>query len=151
MSLKVIAHFIGAWIDSNRSSRGLKISSKTLKLLLLLFVGGLVLAVSGCATILSVPEEHSPRALASLQLTEQGRTLLQSGDPDNAISIFEQAININPTNGQNYYYLSEAWLLKGNAIQAKEFNRLAEIYLQDDRRWMRRVLQQRERIEERSG
>ncbi|MCK4486813.1 MAG: tetratricopeptide repeat protein [Desulfobacterales bacterium] len=120
-------------------------------MLLLLSVGGLVLAVSGCATILSAPEEHSPRALASLQLTEQGRILLESGDPDNAISIFERAININPTNGQNYYYLSEAWLLKGNTIQAKEFNRLAEIHLEDDRGWMRRVFQQRERIEERSG
>jgi tetratricopeptide (TPR) repeat protein len=120
-------------------------------LLLLLSVGGLVLAVSGCATILSAPQDRSPRALASLQLTEQGRILLESGDLDDAISIFEQAININPTNGQNYYYLSEAWLLKGNTVQAKEFNRLAEIHLQDDRGWMRRVLQQRERIEERSG
>jgi tetratricopeptide (TPR) repeat protein len=151
MSLKVIVHFIRAWIDSNGLSSGLKISSKTLKLLLLLSVGGLVLAVSGCATILSAPEEHSPRALASLQLTEQGRILLESGDPDNAISIFERAININPTNGQNYYYLSEAWLLKGDTIQAKEFNQLAEIHLEDDHEWMRRVLQQRERIEERSG
>ncbi|MCK4729232.1 MAG: tetratricopeptide repeat protein, partial [Desulfobacterales bacterium] len=77
--------------------------------------------------------------------------LLESGDPDNAISIFERAININPTNGQNYYYLSEAWLLKGNTVQAKEFNQLAEIHLEDDREWMRRVLQQRERIEEPSG
>lgn len=128
----------------------LKISSKTLKLLLVLSVGGLVLAVSGCATFLSVPEEHSPRALASLQLTEQGKILLERGDLDNAISIFERAININPTNGQNYYYLSEAWLLKGNTVQAKEFNRLAEIHLEDDREWMQRVLQQRERIEERS-
>ena len=109
------------------------------------------MAVSGCATILSAPEEHSPRALASLQLTEQGRILLESGDPDNAISIFERAININPTNGQNYYYLSEAWLLKGDTIQAKEFNQLAEIHLEDDHEWMRRVLQQRERIEERKN
>lgn len=114
-------------------------------------MGGLVVAVSGCATILSAPEDHSPRALASLQLTEQGRILLESGYPDNAISIFERAININPTNGQNYYYLSEAWLLKGDTFQAKEFNRLAEIHLEGDREWMQRVHQQRDKIEERSG
>lgn len=121
-------------------------SSKDFRWIILLSLCALVVIVSGCAAITPARQEQSPRALASLRLTEQGRMFLENGDLDNAISILERAINLNPSNGQNYYYLSEAWLLKGNASQAKEFNRLAEIHLKEDRRWMRRVSKQRDRI-----
>jgi len=94
----------------------------------------------------SAPEKPSPRAVASLQLTDQGRRLLENGNPDDAIGVFEQAINIDPTNGQNYYYLSEAWLVKENIVQAVEFNRLAAIYLEDDEEWLNKVMLQKERI-----
>ena len=94
----------------------------------------------------STPAKPSPRALASLQLTEQGRQFLESGDPDDAIRMLEQALNLDPANGQNYYYMSEAWLMKGNVSQAAEFNRLAAIYLEDDDKWLYQVIQQRERI-----
>ena len=60
--------------------------------------------------------------------------------------MYEQALNLDPANGQNYYYLSDAWIMKGNIAQAAEFNRLAAIYLEDDAKWMDRVMQQRERI-----
>jgi two-component SAPR family response regulator len=79
-------------------------------------------------------------------LTEQGRLLLESGSLDDAISMLERAISLNPTNGRNYFYLSEVWLLKGDTVQAEEFNRLAAIYLREDIEWMARVMEQRERI-----
>lgn len=88
----------------------------------------------------------SARTVASLQLTEQGRTLLEQGKPDDAISVLERAVTVSPTNGQNYYYLAEAWLAKKNTQQAEEFNRLAGLYLQGDPQWMVRVLEQRRRI-----
>jgi predicted Zn-dependent protease len=91
-------------------------------------------------------EQRSPRILASLELTQQGRLLLESGRPDDAISTLERAVSINPTNGQNYYYLSEAWILKGNMVQAKEFNRLAGMYLEGDPEWLVRVFEQRKYI-----
>lgn len=91
-------------------------------------------------------EEPSPRRLASLRLTEQGRLLLESGKPDDAIRVLERAINLNPSNGQNYYYLSEAWLLKGNLNQAQEFNRIADLYLRGDPEWVKRVMVQKEEI-----
>jgi len=56
----------------------------------------------------------SPRALAALQLTEQGRMFLENNQPDDAIGILERALNLNPDNGRNYYYLAEAWLMKWN-------------------------------------
>ncbi len=93
------------------------------------------------------PEEN-PRVVASLQLTDQGRRLLEDRKPDKAIRVLEQAVSLNPTNGQNYYYLSEAWLMKGSATQAKEFNHLAEIHLKEDSEWMIRVAQQADRIAE---
>jgi len=91
----------------------------------------------------------SPRALAALQLTEQGRMFLENNQPDDAIGILERALNLNPNNGRNYYYLAEAWLMKWNIGQATEFNRLAEIYLKDDSEWLYRVKLQKERIKER--
>ena len=94
----------------------------------------------------TTPEKPSPRAVAALQLTDQGRMFLERGQPDDAIGILEQALNLNPAGGMNYYYLSEAWLMKGNIAQAAEFNRIAEIYFKDDNEWLDRLMHQRERI-----
>jgi predicted Zn-dependent protease len=88
-----------------------------------------------------------PHVVASLQLTDQGRTLLEKGQTDNAIRILERAVNLNPANGENYYYLAEAWIRKRNPSQAKEFNRLAGLYLHDDKAWLSKVKVQREQIE----
>ena len=92
--------------------------------------------------------EENPRAVAALQLTDQGRRLLEDRKPDKAIRVLEQAVSLNAANGQAYYYLSEAWLMKGSTAQAKEFNHLAEIHLKEDSAWMIRVAQQADRIAE---
>ena len=94
------------------------------------------------------PGEENPRVMASLQLTDQGRRLLEDRKPDKAIRVLEQAVSLDPTNGQNYYYLSEAWLMKGSAAQAREFNQLAEIHLKEDSAWMIQVANQADRIAE---
>jgi tetratricopeptide (TPR) repeat protein len=93
-----------------------------------------------------LPQDDSPRAVASLRLTEQARVLLESGKVDDAITTLERAMNVNPSNGQNYYYLAEAWLKKGNPSQAREFNRLAAMYLRNDPDWVNRINAQQERI-----
>ena len=93
-------------------------------------------------------EETDPRTLASLQLTDQGRRLVEAGKTDQAIRVLEQAISLNPDNGQNYYYLAEAWLLKGVMSEAKKFNQLAEVHLKDNSQWIQRVIQQANRIAE---
>ena len=136
--------------------------AKMLRLLVLM----LWIAISGCAVFMPPPVEKSseatttpsvekpvfpeiqgnPREIASLQLTDQGRILLEQGKADEAITVLERALNLYPTNGRNYYYLSEAWLLKNDVLQAKEWNRLAELYLSDDKDWLKKVLDQKARI-----
>ena len=120
----------------------------------------------GCSTIFPAPSKHPPttsqemrtgkkelpeerprsREMASLHLTEQGQMLLERGRVDDAIDVLERAVSIYGSNGKNYYYLAEAWLKKGNIVQAREWNRLAEMYLTGDREWSQRASEQRERI-----
>jgi hypothetical protein len=94
------------------------------------------------------PEEPpGPRAMASLQMTEQGRVLLEQKKVDDAIRVLERAVSLNSGNGQNYYYLAEAWFFKKNIKQAEEFNSLAGIYLEGDQTWMPKVEEQKNRIQ----
>ncbi|MGD9974146.1 MAG: tetratricopeptide repeat protein [Desulfatirhabdiaceae bacterium] len=92
------------------------------------------------------PKKTDSRTIASLRLTDQAQKLIASNQPDQAIRIIEQAIAIDPTNGQNYYFLAEAWLMKGDRNQAMSFNRLAEIYLETDAAWVLKVTRQKEKI-----
>ena len=139
-----------------------KIVTKVTKLIGILLTCLLVLTVAGCAKKqISQPlppdqeqvepdseQAPDPRTMASLQLTEQGRRLVEAGKSDQAIRVLEQAISLNPDNGQNYYYLAEAWLLKGVITEAKKFNHLAEIHLKDDPGWMPRIIKQANQIAE---
>ena len=137
-----------------------KIVTKVTKLIGILLTCLLVLTVAGCAKKqISQPlppdqeqvepdseQAPDPRTMASLQLTEQGRRLVEAGKSDQAIRVLEQAISLNPANGQNYYYLAEAWLIKKNLTEAREFNSLAELHLKDDTAWLERVARQADRI-----
>jgi Tfp pilus assembly protein PilF len=107
-----------------------------------------IVLFSGCVKQIAREEtrQRSPREKASLQLTEEGRQLLEEDKPDHAIRILEQAISLNPDNGQCYYYLAEAWLQKGNFSEAKQFNSLAKNFLNKDKSWNTRVANQADKI-----
>lgn len=92
-------------------------------------------------------EAPNPRALASLELSRQAEALIDSGQLDEAIRTLEQAVNLYPGSGESYYYLAEAWRLKGIADQAAEYNTLAAIRFKDDSDWMRRIDRQKQWIE----
>ena len=117
-----------------------------MKRLLMLFMA--VVLFSGCVKQIARQETRpqSPREKASLQLTEEGRQLLAEDKPDHAIRLLEQAISLNSDNGQCYYYLAEAWLLKGNASEARQFNSLAKNYLKKDNDWKTLVARQAGKI-----
>ena len=93
-----------------------------------------------------IREKPGPRIVASLQLVEQAKALIDDKRPDAAINVLERAISIHPASGQSFYYLAEAWMLKENTDQAKEFNRLAAMYLEKDAQWSKRIEKQQARI-----
>ena len=93
-----------------------------------------------------IEEPADPRFRASMQLTEQARTLIDQERFDDAIRALERALALYPRNGQSYYYMAEAWLEKGTMSQAAEFNRLADMYL-DGPAWDERIDAQRLEIE----
>ncbi len=98
-----------------------------------------------------IPEQvHPPadaRAQAASELIRQARQLLEAWQPDHAINLLERAVNLNPSSGQSYYYLAQAWLMKGDVRQAMEFNSLAEIYVIDDSFWESQVAEQKTQID----
>lgn len=106
-----------------------------------------IIMLSGCAISQQDHRPSTPRESAALQLTQEGIRHLNTGRPDHAIRSFEQAIGLNPNNGQCYYYLAQAWLAKGVVPEARQFNSLARDYLRDDAQWEERVLEQSHRIE----
>lgn len=112
---------------------------KNIFILILLFVW-----FSGCSSQIAHKDRPpaSPREEASTQLTHEGLQRLQEGNFDGAVRLLEQAIGLNPNNGQSYYYLARAWLKKGMFSEAKEFNRQARTYLKDDNDWLMRVEKQ---------
>ncbi len=98
------------------------------------------------APIPETVEPADPRHEASLQLTYQGRMLIQQERYDDAIRALERAISLYPQNGESYYYMAEAWLAKGSFRQAGEFNRLAEMYL-ESQEWSPRLDRQSSEID----
>lgn len=99
----------------------------------------------------AVDPQPGPRAIASLEMTAQGKNLLSQGQPDAAIRLLERAVQLNPINGENYYYLAEAWIMKETVSQAREFNDLAQMYFVDDQKWLERAKKQRKRIDSENG
>ena len=84
---------------------------------------------------------------AAAAMVRQGRQHLTRGEPDAAIRILERSVALDSDSGQNYYYLAEAWLMKKNVRQAREFNRLAGIHLAQDATWKNRISRQKDRID----
>ncbi len=102
---------------------------------------------------LQAPDEKAAfkRRQAAAALTDRGRVLMADGQVDPAMRLFEQALSLAPRYGPGYFYLADAWLLKDNWLQAREFHRQAVLYLQSDTAWQKRVDAQRRRIDRAAG
>ncbi len=95
------------------------------------------------------PSGQNPRAVAALSLIEQGRAFIAAEKPDAAIRVLERAVNLHSQNGEVYYHLAQAWLIKGNVKQAEVYNRLARRYLKNKPAWSGRLQRQKEEIQAR--
>jgi len=75
----------------------------------------------------------SPQRAASLRLTEEGRKLLDAGDPNRALARFEKTIVIDSTNPYGYFYLAKTHYRLGRYKESLAFLDVAESRLTKSR------------------
>jgi len=81
----------------------------------------------------------SPQRAASLRLTEEGRKLLDAGDPAKAITRLERTIVIDSTNGYGYFYLAKAQYRMGHYQQSLNLLEVAQSRLGGEPFWMSEI------------
>ena len=81
----------------------------------------------------------SPQRAASLRLTEEGRKLLDAGDPAKAITRLERTIVIDSTNGYGYFYLAKAQHRMGHYQQSLNLLEVAQSRLGGEPFWMSEI------------
>jgi tetratricopeptide (TPR) repeat protein len=80
-----------------------------------------------------------PQRAASLRLTEEGRKLLDAGDPNRALSRFEKTIVIDSTNPYGYFYLAKTHYRLGRYKESLNFLDVAESRLSGEPFWLAEV------------
>jgi tetratricopeptide (TPR) repeat protein len=63
-----------------------------------------------------------PQVAAATRLANQGRTLLSTGDGDDALEVLERAISVDPSNAYAYYFLAELHFRQKSYEQAIAFS-----------------------------
>lgn len=81
----------------------------------------------------------TPQRAASLRLTEEGRKLLDAGDPGKALTRLETTIVIDSTNPYGYFYLAKAQNRLGRYKESLNFLEVAESRLSGEPFWMAEV------------
>jgi hypothetical protein len=80
-----------------------------------------------------------PQRAASLRLTEEGRKLLDAGDPNRALGRFEKTIVIDSTNPYGYFYLAKTQYRLGRYKDSLNFLDVAESRLSGEPFWLAEV------------
>jgi predicted negative regulator of RcsB-dependent stress response len=81
----------------------------------------------------------SPQRAASLRLTEEGRKLLEAGDPAKALNRLEKSIVIDANNSYGYFYLAKAHYGLGRYKESLNFLDVAESRLAGEPFWLAEV------------
>ena len=80
-----------------------------------------------------------PQRAASLRLTEEGRKILESGDPARALTRLEKTIVIDSTNAYGYFYLALAQYRLGRFKDSLNFLDVAESRLGAEPFWLSEI------------
>jgi Tetratricopeptide repeat len=78
----------------------------------------------------------SPQRAASLRLTEEGKKLLDAGDPRKALARLENTIVIDSTNPYGYFFLAKAHYRLGRYKESLNFLDVAESRLSQEPFWL---------------
>ena len=80
--------------------------------------------------------EFTGQQKASFQLTDQGQGYLDNGRLNEAVSLFEKAISLHPSNPYAYYYLAKARYTRNEYPKTLPLLAKSELYLQGDPDWL---------------
>ena len=80
-----------------------------------------------------------PQRAASLRLTEEGRKILDAGDPGKALARLEKTIVIDSTNPYGYFYLAKAQYRMGRFRESLNFLDIAESRLGNEPFWLAEI------------
>ena len=81
----------------------------------------------------------SPQRAASLRLTDEGRKILDGGDPAKALTRLEKTIVIDSTNPYGYFYLAKAQYRLGRFRESLNFLDIAESRLSGEPFWLSEI------------
>lgn len=85
------------------------------------------------------PQPDTPQRKASNRVVDKGKASLDGKSYDQAAQLFQDAVNIDPTNGAAYYYLAMTdHYLGQNAVAAGLLDK-AESLLRNDAYWMEKI------------
>ncbi|MBI2500937.1 MAG: hypothetical protein HYW02_05635 [Deltaproteobacteria bacterium] len=126
-----------------------------IKISLLFFLG--LLLVVGCATGPRRPRgsrlppvvsasPRSPEREASNVYIETGKNFLEDGHYSRAIDSFQEAINVDPSNGVGFYYMVWIKYKMGEYDQVENYLSRAEDLLGGDKAWKDRLEELRSEI-----
>ncbi len=77
-------------------------------------------------------ERATPQHYASMHLVDQAKLALNQGRNEDAISMYEQAVQVDVYNGEAFLGLARAWFAQGASRKSLEFAKRAEMLLQED-------------------
>ena len=87
------------------------------------------------------------RLTAAEYLIEQGKQDLKKNRIEAAMRSFERAIQLHPDSFVSYFYMAEAWMQKADWPRARQFNRLAASYAEQDPDWQKRIRDQAQQLD----
>ncbi len=84
-------------------------------------------------------EKMTPERSASNSLIEEGIVAYDRGLNDHSADLFQESINVDPTNGASYYYLTLVKVRSGEYGEAWGLIEKAELLFQQNPDWLAKV------------
>ena len=87
----------------------------------------------------AAPQAETPQRKASDRLVEKGKASIDSKSYDQAAGLFQDAMNVDPSNGVAYYYLALTDHYLGQGGAAAGLLDKAESLLRGDKYWAQKI------------
>ncbi|MFH1874329.1 MAG: tetratricopeptide repeat protein [Pseudomonadota bacterium] len=92
------------------------------------------------------PTVYTPQRKASDRIVAKGKVQLENGNHEQALQLFQDAVNVDSANGQAYYYLALAHIKLDQNDAALGLLDKAEALLQHEPDWLEKIQDLRQKI-----